>query len=108
MKKLTEAQLAKYRQRVAALRARGPRRFIVHWGVLGFGVPWSVAMALSFAYLDMYIAPFLPPVVPKWICWLLVMLPFGLLAGVIFGKLMWREIERGNWFLPTNAEEQLE
>ena len=101
----SEAQLAKLRLRMDAIRSRGRRHFIVWRGILGFGLPWGISMA-AFAYFastDAFFAPFVSRAVPRWLGWLLYILPFGFLAGALWGVWMWRTFERKNWFVPPNA-----
>lgn len=79
---LSPEQLARQREFVAAARARGPRAFIVRRGVLGFGLPWALAMAAWNYFSDSSDASpwaalrFVHPLA----AWIVLMLPFGVLA----------------------------
>lgn len=107
MKAPTEAQLKRRREDVVIIRARGRRHFIVLRGILGFGLPWSIFMAAGafFTSAYSYRAPYVSQALPRWLGWLLFVLPFGLLAGAGWGWYMWRMFERKNWFLPPATDD---
>ena len=95
------------RRMVARIRARGRSAFVWRRGVLGFGLPWAFAMA-AFAYYAFspdFHAPLVGGAMPRFLGWLALLLPFGLGAGYLWGRLTWWQFERRGWYLPPAADE---
>jgi hypothetical protein len=42
-------------------------------------------------------APWVSHSLPRILGWVLVMVPFGVVAGYVWGRWMWRSLERRNW-----------
>jgi hypothetical protein len=76
-------------ERMAVIRSRGRSAFIWRRGVLGFGVPWTFAMALmaDFATND-FKRPLVGHALLRLASRIVFLLPFGAIAGLFWGRHM--------------------
>jgi len=95
---------ARQRVRLAAIRARGRKAFVWRQGVLGFGIPYAVAMGLIMPWLTGYSRPFPGHPVLHVTAMIVFYAPLGVLAGFWWGRWMWRYYESKNWFEPPSKD----
>ncbi len=83
-------------RRFLEIRGRGRAHYVWYFGVFRFGGLWTVGMT-AFAYVflghDSY-PPLIGLTVPPPLGWFLYIAPFGVLAGFLFGRRMWKVFER--------------
>ena len=90
-KQLTEQQ----RRRFLEIRRRGRGRYIRDYGIVRFGSLWATLMAGLWCLVTSGSYPPLGPRGPTpFFAWLVYMIPFGILAGWVYGWWMWRIFER--------------
>jgi hypothetical protein len=78
------------------LRRMGRARFIVFFGVLGWGLPFGLLFPFLFALLARLVEP-QGPTYLAIVGWMLPrMLPIGMLGGAVFGWWIWRSGEKGH------------
>ena len=88
---LSDAQ----RQRFIEIRRRGRARYVLYFGVLRFGGLWAFLMAVLWYFLLRgYYPPLVSHSLPRIVAMLIFWLPFGILAGFVYGWWMWRIFER--------------
>ena len=93
--KLSPEALKRQQRKAIALHARGQQHFVRHVGVLRFGLPSAALLAMSaYFYMGRTYPPFISRAVPAAVAWLMVSIPFGLLAGYWFGNAMWHSFDR--------------
>jgi len=83
------------RRRFIEIRRRGRARYILYYGVLRFGVFWTILTGLLWSILVPGSYPPLGPRdLPRILAWIIYMIPFGVLGGWAYGSWMWRIFER--------------
>lgn len=95
MPQISLEEFERRKQRAIAFHARGRTHYVLHFGLLRFGLPWAVVMGVLgyFGSAGGY-PPLVPAAVPRLLAWLLFLLPFGALAGVGWGLWMWPTFDR--------------
>ena len=74
-----------------------------HYGLLAVGLPIVGAAATVLTLMTSGQPPVIEDAMPRWLGWVAVLLPVGMVVGGSWGLLMWRLFER-DWFRLLNAE----
>jgi hypothetical protein len=78
------------------IKSGGRGSFILRRGILGFGVPWTVLMAIVGAFTPLLgdRPPIVPESVPTFLAHALYILPFAVAAGALWAVWTWRSLQR--------------
>ena len=87
--------LTPQQSRLLEIRRRGKARYVGYFGVLRWGILWTLGMGLFTALFgDQMHAPLVSHSVPRVVGWCIFIAPFGLLSGLWYGLWMWRIFDR--------------
>ena len=102
---LFTASDAELRHRAADLRSRGRAQYVWHYGVLAVALPIAGVAATFLTLMTSDQPPVIEDAMPRWLGWVVVLLPLGMAVGVSWGLLMWRLFVR-DWFPLLDAEQR--